>query len=378
MNMATPALDLSQVYGPSDAANAVLRVGRYGYLQHSYPGDYLAVDRNGFFMSGDARVNEHPLLICFHTIFSREHNRQASEIRKQNPKWSDNRVFHVARERNIALYQYIVYHEMLPAFLGSGGNGRRNPVKYSRKSSQRVDPKISVEFSTVAFRVGHSMVNGVLSIGAKSVDLRHVFFQPAKVFRNRGGVKRNLLETFIRPVLPTGMHVATSLRNGLFDRANKQRGKGQIAVDLVSNNIQRGRDHGMPSLNVMRQRLGLSKYKTFYELCGDVVSAGRMRKVYGNVDKVELWPGVIAERKGRGEVMGETARRMWRKEFERVAAGDRRWFARHRFVKAGDVRKKKGALEYVSMSEMVLRNSDISERDMMLESLWVYAKAEST
>lgn len=374
--MATPALDLSQIYGSSLAANAVLRSGRHGYLRHSYPGDYLAVDRNGFFMSGDARVNEHPLLICFHTLFSREHNRQAALIRKEFPIWSDTRVFNVARERNIALYQYIVYHEMLPAFLGGGENGRRMPVKYSQTNSRRLDPKVSVEFSTAAFRVGHGMANGVLSIGAKSVDLRHVFFQPAKVFRTRGGVKRHLLETFIRPVLPAGMHVAPALRNGLFDRANKQRGKGQVAFDLVANNIQRGRDHGLPSFNAMRAKLGLRKYKTFYGLCGNTVIARRMRKVYGKVERVELWPGVIVERKGRGEVMGETARRMWRREFERVAAGDRRWFARHQFVKAG-LKKKKGesGLEYVSMREMLLRNSDISDRDMMLESLWVYAKA---
>ena len=47
------------------------------------------------FFAGDFRVNEQLNLIVLHTLFMREHNRLATELRRMNPRWSDETVYQV-------------------------------------------------------------------------------------------------------------------------------------------------------------------------------------------------------------------------------------------------------------------------------------------
>ena len=47
------------------------------------------------FLAGDPRVNEQTLLAMTHTLFVREHNRIAQELRRINPHWDDETIFQV-------------------------------------------------------------------------------------------------------------------------------------------------------------------------------------------------------------------------------------------------------------------------------------------
>lgn len=54
-------------------------------------------------------------LTSVYTLFLREHNRMATELSNLNPDWDDNKTFFETRRIMIALYQHIIYKEMLPA-----------------------------------------------------------------------------------------------------------------------------------------------------------------------------------------------------------------------------------------------------------------------
>jgi hypothetical protein len=139
------------VYG-SDAATArSLRTMQRGMLKSS-AGRLLPVDAQGNFLAGDIRVNENPELTSLQTLFVREHNRKAAEIGAANPRLMDEEIYQRARAWVIAEIQVITYKEWLPQLIGGNGVG---PY---RGYDPRVNPAISNEFATAAFRLGHSML----------------------------------------------------------------------------------------------------------------------------------------------------------------------------------------------------------------------------
>lgn len=120
-NGRTWALDGSPIY--SDAINpsrlSLLRTGTFGNMRQS-AGGYLPFmpDGSGSFLAGDVDVNENPLLASLVTLFVREHNYWARELRQIQPLWTDDQLFWKARQYVIIELQRITTQEWLPILLG--------------------------------------------------------------------------------------------------------------------------------------------------------------------------------------------------------------------------------------------------------------------
>lgn len=110
-----------------------------------------------FFLSGDHRANEHPVLAALHVLLSHEHNRLAAEIVDAFPGWSDERLFQLARLINVAQFQRVVFDEFYPTM-----TARHMPAYCGYRA--QVNPAPSVIFTSAAFRIGHSMVPDVLHV----------------------------------------------------------------------------------------------------------------------------------------------------------------------------------------------------------------------
>src|SRR5262249_42247872 len=102
---------------------------------------------------GDVRGNENSELLALQTLFVRNHNRIAGILQKLHPTWGDEQLYQEARKLNIAQYQEITYNAYLPDLLGPAA------MKAYAGYQQSVDPSIATEFSTVAFRFGHSLLD---------------------------------------------------------------------------------------------------------------------------------------------------------------------------------------------------------------------------
>lgn len=79
-----------------------------------------------------------------------------------NPQWADQKLFDEARRINSAVLQHIVYNEWLPRVVGQPvtnlfGLALRKSGFYD-EYDDTCDATISNEFSTAAFRFGHSLV----------------------------------------------------------------------------------------------------------------------------------------------------------------------------------------------------------------------------
>ena len=114
-------------------------------------------------VAGDQRVNEQPGLTTLHTVWLREHNRLAGQLQAINSHWDSERVFQEARRLLIAEWQHIIYSEWLPVLLGKTYMTTFDLFPqtsgYSDSYNERLDPRITNEFASAAFRSGQGNYN---------------------------------------------------------------------------------------------------------------------------------------------------------------------------------------------------------------------------
>ncbi|KAK3286283.1 hypothetical protein CYMTET_6151 [Cymbomonas tetramitiformis] len=366
------------------------------------------------FSVGDVRGNENIGLLSMQTVFMREHNRLAGILSQMNPTWSDEDVYQEARKIVGAEMQIVTYKEYHPANMGSnafefgsigGRNGDtprdhlqchsknagdsndrdgifRTPSGRLAESCDWYDDTMPAdtlnEFSTAGFRLGHTQVADAFeryddqwrSHPNGHVLLRHAFFNSSKVLLE-GGV-----EPIIRGLTNQVCHghdlkLVYDLGRDLFGPP------GPKGLDLVALNIQRGRDHGLPTFNAFRERYfgkGRGSIRNFsikhHEDKGffdkfldpnngferDILMA--LSKAYnGRFDQLDAWVGFLAERRLFGWEWGVTLSRLLAEQFKRYRNGDR-FFWTNRGVFTLPQRR---ALSQVSLAGIICANSNINE-----------------
>lgn len=95
-------------------------------------------------------------------------------------------------------------------------------------------------------------------------DIRN--FTLAELFFNQDLVTSSSIDNFVRGHIKTLMKeknqvIVDEIRN-LLITGHEER----VELDLFSLNIQRGRDHGIPTYNALRQASGLSPITSFEEI----------------------------------------------------------------------------------------------------------------
>ena len=161
MNSITAFIDASSVYGSDNEMSTLLRSGTGGKLRVN--SNSTAFDREmlpeveGVLTAGDVRARDMPGLAAMHTLFLREHNRLADQIKGSSLKnLEDEDIFQLARRILVAEVQNIVYSEYLPAVLGvptMKKYGLDLPTENGYTTYRNdVDPSIVNAFATAAYR----------------------------------------------------------------------------------------------------------------------------------------------------------------------------------------------------------------------------------
>ena len=328
INQITAYIDGSMVYGSDPVRAAALRTNDgTGQLKTS-SGNLLPFNTEGLpnaggpdpalFLAGDVRANEQVGLISLHTLFVREHNRIARIIQRRSPELTGDQTYERARAWVGALIQVITYNEFLPILLGP------NTLRPYTGYDSLVNPGIYNEFSTAAYRLGHSMLSPELlrlrkngtPILEGNLALRDAFFSPSRII-NEGGIEPLLRGLASNPAQEVDAYIIDDVRNFLFGAP------GAGGFDLASLNLQRGRDHGLPSYNDVRLAFGLSPAITFADITRNPQLQDRLGSIYGNTEKVDVWIGGLAEDHRRGAMVGELFSTILVNQFERLRDGDR-------------------------------------------------------
>ncbi|TWU23268.1 peroxidase [Novipirellula galeiformis] len=343
VNAITAWVDGSQVYGSTQTVADSLREFEGGRMLMSDDG-LLPTDDNGNVLAGDIRASENIALTSMHALFIREHNRLADEISAANPDLTDEEIYQQAREIVIAELQSITYNEFLPALLGEDAL-----AEYEGYDSS-VDPSIANEFSTAAFRFGHTTLNDTIGFyGNDGLDVEDAI-SLADAFFNSSLLEETGIDSILKSGASTlsqetDLEVVDSLRNFLFGQP------GSGGFDLVSLNIQRGRDHGLADFNSVREAIGLEAYDSFDQITSDVELQGKLETLYGDVNNIDLWVGLLAEDHAEGSSLGETSTLIIADQFERLRDGDRFYY--ENTMTSSEIRE----IENTTLADIIERNT---------------------
>ena len=357
VNAITAFVDGSQIYGSDQATSDSLRTFYDGKLKMSITDagallDMHTVDGKLEFRSGDERVNEQIGLTSMHTLFNREHNRLAALLASEHPDYDDETLFQHTRKLVGAIMQAVTYNEFLPQLLGSAA-----PEAYSGYDAE-VNPGIANEFSTAAYRFGHSTLSSQLlrldenglEVAAGHVALKNAFFNPYLLLNPLGGgieaILRGLATQNGQEIDP---HIVDDVRNMLFGPPV------DVGFDLAALNIQRGRDHGLPSFNEMRAALGLGAYEDWEDAVFMPGVKEMLMSVYDDIDDVDLWIGGLSENHVDGGMLGEVFAAIVSDQFTRLRDGDRFWYQNGQFED-----EWLAYIEASTLSDIIMRNTGIT------------------
>ena len=362
VNIITAFIDASNVYGSEHDRAEWLRepgTGRLRVFAHPLAGDMPPFNDgtipNGpnsspaFFVAGDDRANETSTLLALHTLFVREHNRLADQIAAANPGWTGDEVYERARKIVGALMQQITYGEFLPALLGPGA------IPTYSGYDDSIDPGVITEFSTAAYRVGHTLLSPIVlrldefggTIPEGNLLLRETFFNIAKL-TNEGGLAPLFRGVATGQAQKVDAVINDDVRVGLFETIGP-------AMDLAALNIQRSRDHGLPGLNTVRAAFGLPGNATFDDVTSDPAVAAALASVYATPGEIDPWVGMIAEDLLPGASVGETIHAVLVDQFIRLRDGDRFWFEADPAL--ADVLDE---IRATRLSDVIARNTEIA------------------
>ncbi|XP_071089131.1 salivary peroxidase/catechol oxidase-like [Haliotis cracherodii] len=345
LNQITAYIDASQVYGSSQEEQNTLRTfvdGKLKTINSHLPKDESDGDEcttpnspSYCFLAGDHRVNENPTLQSMHTIFMREHNRIAGKLKQLNCQWGDERIFQEARRIVGAMMQVITYDEYLPIILGKEemhkyGLTLGSGFAYANVYNTTTDASIRSAFATAAFRMGHSMIRSFINSFSPSYtnlgkDKLSESFGNTTLILN---VTNRKVDHYIRGLAMDDMQdsdykLSQEITDNLFADSNGN------SMDLAALNIQRGRDHGLPSYTKWRKYCNIPEATPFSGLAyttHTAKAAGHLKDVYGHIDDIDLFPGALSEKPVPGGMVGPTFTCLLAKQFQALKEGDRFWF----------------------------------------------------
>lgn len=346
VNQNTGFLDASVIYGENTCICNILRGfnGRMNITLHPNRGKDLLPQSpthpeckspSGFcFIGGDGRASEQPGLTVMHTVWVREHNRIMEGLRKENPHWDHEKLFQETRRIISAMLQHITYNEFLPRILGWNAISlyglKLLPQGYHKDYSPTCNPSVLNEFATAAYRIGHSLLRPHIprmDPNYQPVDppilLRDGFFNVDMLYQ------QGMCDEIIRGLAATPMEtldqfITGEVTNHLFENHHIP----HSGIDLIALNVQRGRDHGLPSYNHYRALCNLKRASTFDDLSREMAPEviARMKKVYASVDDIDLFPGGMSERPLQGGLVGPTFACIIAIQFRQSRKCDRFWY----------------------------------------------------
>ena len=148
--------------------------------------------------------------------------------------------------------------------------------------------------------------------------------------------------------------------------------KRTFGADLVSRNIQRGRDHGLPGYNKYRQLCRLRDLPPFTSNSRpsemSLESWKMLSELYETPDDIDLFVGGLAEFSLRGGLSGPTFNCIKSKMFKKVLNGDRFFFT-HKNQAGSFTAEQLKQLRRRTLRDVICENTEVAKARRSVFSL---------
>ena len=322
-NTSNHEIDLCQIYGLTSKDTSSLRTGRDGLLKsrqtangefpellfdaagtavrsdflglsyvnaksgnylHKVLPDHLDLPdrRSHLHAAGLERGNSTIVYSALNTVFLREHNRLAKEIAASTGFTDDDQIFELARNTNIAQLVRIIVLDYIN-HLSSTRFEFEPEIGFAERKSWYRTNRISAEFN-ILYR-WHALVPDEFVLHGSA--LTEAEFRFNNELLEREGVA---------PVLAAAAGQGAG-RIGL-------RNTPSFLLEADEATLRKSRDWKLQPYNSYRSAFGLPKVATFQDLTGEASVSAELEKLYGDINKVELLVGLLAEDRASHVVLG--------------------------------------------------------------------------
>jgi len=334
-NQQTIWIDGSSIYGPSEEWNKKLRTFKDGkmLLVNGYP------QMNTFglpikskpglqervFALGDWRSNQDWLLMTYHIVFLREHNRLCDILKEQHPTWDDERLFQTARVATTMKFMMIGMAYLLSYYTDM--SKLSNPMTiFEQYFGQKVIPLVRYPWKRFLGPDGlPPTLPQELDLGYRWHDLVPTYMQivdehentvlPVSLAETAFDAEEFMKVGIDKVIRGMGATTIPGFRSGTqeaFRNVDWNLGdpENPTGFDLVAWAIEHERERGLPTFNeYVRGYTGKVPWKpreTFDEFTSNPIYREYLKKLYKSPDDVDLavgqeldeqlWPGTSMPR----------------------------------------------------------------------------------
>ncbi|XP_023337956.1 peroxidase [Eurytemora carolleeae] len=316
------------------------------------------------FLTGDQRSSEQTVLALIHLLLLREHNRIAEELSLINPHWGDEILFQETRHIMAALVQHITLQEFLPLVLGKAGLQEHGLTPFSQGYydgyDKTINPSSSQVFITAAFRFGHSLLPSTIERWSRSHQyignqkLSEMLQQPYDLFK-AGWSDQYIFGMMNQVAQAMDDSITDQVTNHLFEEPGMAFG-----MDLAAINMQRGREHGVPSYNRFREWCGLKPITTWGDLVGVMHNGTAYQRIYESPEDIDIWSGGVNEIPQKGSLVGPTFACIIGRQFFNLRSGDRFWYENSGWPSSFTVEQLE-EIRKISLARIICDNTDSAE-----------------
>lgn len=234
----------------------------------------MAPDRKAsLFAFAGERANSSVYVATINILFLREHNRLARLVEAKHPEWDDERVFQTVRNINIVQLIRIVIGEYINHISPFWLRLICDPKPHYERRWYR-EGWIPLEFN-ILYRL-HSLVAAEASWGGADIPLQQLLLD-----------NRRLLADGLGAGLDSASRTA-AWQVGLFNTLPMLHPVERATLDQA-------RVNEISSYNDYREVMRYPRVTRFEQISSDPDVLAALRRNYGDVDRIELYVGLLAE-----------------------------------------------------------------------------------